>query len=73
MNVEYLYQVANASKSLNCTCKMKKIAEKIKLLTTDKKQRKIIIEGYFASGTFHRKSWSIVIDARGSRCPSGLR
>ena len=56
MNVEYLYQVANASKSLNHTCKMKKIAEKIKLLTTDKKQRKIIIEGYFASGTFHRKS-----------------
>ena len=49
MNVEYLYQVANASKSLNYTCKMKKIAEKIKLLTTDKKPRKIII--VFLEGT----------------------
>ena len=55
MNVEYLYQVANASKSLNYTCKMKKIAEKIKLLTTDEKQRKIIIEGYFAMRYFSQE------------------
>ena len=55
MNVEYLYQVANASKSLNHICKMKKIAEKIKLLTTDKKQRKIIIEVYFAMRYFSQE------------------